>query len=329
MIVELLLVLGGLALLVLGGDLLVKGAVGLSLKLGMTPLVVGLTVVAFGTSAPELLVSLSAALKGSSGIAMGNVVGSNIANVLVILGVTALVSVIVTKGHDLRESWGMMIAASLLLIGIALTGEIGRLEGVILLLALAAVLWRQLSTGRAEDTQADGVDGATLGAGWGRIAVWLGLGLVLAVALPLLPRLPAGLSLAAVSAAMIAWHLPGVYDAIWASDTLYWVMQAAMLLPAWVFWSAVLAPGFGAEEAMRRAVLIGGLAGIMGFLGAILTFAPDILYFPHVGGAMAWGMSPLADQQLAGLIMWVPGFVPVAAIAGRMVWHAWRRGFAA
>ena len=175
MIVELLLVLGGLALLVLGGDLLVKGAVGLSLKLGMTPLVVGLTVVAFGTSAPEL----SAALKGSSGIAMGNVVGSNIANVLVILGVTALVSVIVTKGHDLRESWGMMIAASLLLIGIALTGEIGRLEGVILLLALAAVLWRQLSTGRAEDTQADGVDGATLGAGWGRIAVWLGLGLVL------------------------------------------------------------------------------------------------------------------------------------------------------
>ena len=67
----------------------------------------------------------------------------------------------------------------------------------------------------------------------------------------------------------------------------------------------------------------------MGFLGAILTFAPDILYFPHVGGAMAWGMSPLSDQQLAGLIMWVPGFVPVTAIAGRMVWHAWRRGFAA
>ncbi len=151
----------------------------------------------------------------------------------------------------------------------------------------------------------------------------------LAVALPLLPRMPTGLSLAAVSAAMIAWHLPGIYDAIWASDGLYWLMQAAMLLPAWAFWSAVLSPGFGAEEAMRRAVLIGGLAGIMGFLGAILTFAPDILYFPHVGGAMAWGMSPLADQQLAGLIMWVPGFVPVAAIAGRMVWHAWRRGFAA
>ncbi|ODT61598.1 MULTISPECIES: calcium/sodium antiporter [Paracoccus] len=176
MVVEILLVLGGLVLLVLGGDLLVKGAVGLSLKLGMTPLVVGLTVVAFGTSAPELLVSLSAALKGSSGIAMGNVVGSNIANVLVILGVTALVSVIVTKGHDLRESWAMMIGASVLMIALAFTGEIGRIEGMILLAALALVLWRQLTTGRAD---AADVDGTTLGAGWGRIALWMGAGLVL------------------------------------------------------------------------------------------------------------------------------------------------------
>ena len=80
MIVDIALVLGGLALLVLGGDLLVKGAVNLALRLGITPLVVGLTVVAFGTSAPELIVSLSAALGGSTDIAMGNVVGSNIAD---------------------------------------------------------------------------------------------------------------------------------------------------------------------------------------------------------------------------------------------------------
>ncbi|WP_410218161.1 calcium/sodium antiporter [Paracoccus sp. (in: a-proteobacteria)] len=176
MIVEILLVLGGLVLLVLGGDLLVKGAVNLALKLGMTPLVVGLTVVAFGTSAPELLVSLSAAVKGSSGIAMGNVVGSNIANVLVILGLTALVSVIVTKGHDLRESWGMMIGASVLLIALSMTGEIGRIEGVILLLALAAVLWRQLTTGRVDPNE---IEGAALGAGWGKIILWLALGLIM------------------------------------------------------------------------------------------------------------------------------------------------------
>ena len=179
MVVEILLIAAGLALLVLGGHLLVKGAVNLALKLGITPLVVGLTVVAFGTSAPELLVSLSAALKGSSGIAMGNVVGSNIANVLVILGVASLVSVIVTRGHDLRESWAMMIAASVLLIALAMTGEIGRLEGIILLLALGATLWRQLASGRVEDTD---LEGAELGASWAKIGLWLAGGLV---ALPL------------------------------------------------------------------------------------------------------------------------------------------------
>lgn len=180
MIVDILLVLGGLALLVLGGDLLVKGAVNLALRLGITPLVVGLTVVAFGTSAPELLVSLSAALGGSSGIALGNVVGSNIANVLVILGFTALVSVVTTKGHDLRESWAMMMGASVLLIGLAATGRIGMWGGIVLLLALVAVLWRQLSTGRVDD--GDEIEGAEPGARGLRIALWLGGGLV---ALPL------------------------------------------------------------------------------------------------------------------------------------------------
>ena len=189
---EILLVLGGLALLVLGGDLLVRGAVNLALKLGMTPLVVGLTVVAFGTSAPELLVSLSAALQGSSGIAMGNVVGSNIANVLVILGVTALISVIVTKGHDLRESWAMMIGASVLLIVLSFAGEIGRLQGIILLLALGAVLWRQLSTGRAEPGE---LEGAALGAGWGKILFWLVAGLI---------ALPIGANMLVTGATVIA-----------------------------------------------------------------------------------------------------------------------------
>ncbi len=143
-------------------------------------MVVGLTVVAFGTSAPELLVSLSAALGGSSGIALGNVVGSNIANVLVILGFTALVSVVTTKGHDLRESWAMMMGASVLLIGLAATGRIGMWGGIVLLLALVAVLWRQLSTGRVDDS--DEIEGAEPGARGLRIALWLGGGLV---ALPL------------------------------------------------------------------------------------------------------------------------------------------------
>nr|WP_280637494.1 MULTISPECIES: calcium/sodium antiporter [unclassified Paracoccus (in: a-proteobacteria)] len=172
------MVAAGLGLLVFGGDLLVKGAVNMSLRLGITPLVVGLTVVAFGTSAPELLVSMSAALKGSTDIAMGNVVGSNIANVLIILGATALVSGIVTRGHDLRESWAMMIAATVLLMALAFLGPLGVPQGIILLVALGLVLWRQLSTARAENQDAAELEGAALGARWRQISLWLIGGLV-------------------------------------------------------------------------------------------------------------------------------------------------------
>jgi cation:H+ antiporter len=200
-IVDILLVLGGLALLVFGGDLLVKGAVNLALRLGITPLVVGLTVVAFGTSAPELLVSLSAALNGSSGLALGNVVGSNIANVVVILGITAMVSVIATKGHDLRESWAMMMGASVLLIALAATGQIGMIGGIFLLLALVAVLWRQLSTGGVDD---DDIEGAEPGAKSMQIALWLGGGLI---------ALPLGANLLVSGATQIAQEF-GISDTV-------------------------------------------------------------------------------------------------------------------
>ena len=177
MIVDILLILGGLGLLVLGGDALVRGAVALSLRLGITPLVVGLTVVAFGTSAPEMLVSVMAALGGSTDIALGNVVGSNIANVLVILGATALVAPIDPRGHDLRESWMMMIGASLLIIAMALMGPLGWVQGLVLLLVLALVLWRQIATANPDDASdmASGDAGAMKPA---LIALWLGIGLV-------------------------------------------------------------------------------------------------------------------------------------------------------
>ena len=121
---------------------------------------------------------MSAALKGSTDIAMGNVVGSNIANVLMILGATALVSGIVTRGHDLRESWAMMIAATVLLIALAFLGPLGVPQGIILLVALGLVLWRQLSTARAENQDASELEGAALGARWRQISLWLIGGLV-------------------------------------------------------------------------------------------------------------------------------------------------------
>ena len=140
MIVELLLVLGGLALLVLGGDLLVKGAVGLSLKLGMTPLVVGLTVVAFGTSAPELLIAVQAALDDAPGIAVGNVVGSNVANVLLVLGLPALISTIDSRDCDTLRSFGQMMFASIAFVGLCFLGPLTWWHGLVLLALLGVML---------------------------------------------------------------------------------------------------------------------------------------------------------------------------------------------
>ncbi len=127
-----LMLLGGLVLLVIGGELLVRGASKLAVSLGISPLVVGLTVVAFGTSSPELAVSVQAAMSGQVDIALGNVVGSNIFNVLFILGLSALIVPLVVSAQIVRQEVPIMIGASLLLGAFALDGSIARWEAGVL-----------------------------------------------------------------------------------------------------------------------------------------------------------------------------------------------------
>ena len=122
----------GLVALVLGAELLVRGASKLALSMGISPLVVGLTVVAFGTSAPELAVSVQSAWSGQVGIALGNVVGSNMFNVLFILGLSALIVPLVVHQQIIRQEVPVMIAASLLLWAMAADGGISRWEGFLL-----------------------------------------------------------------------------------------------------------------------------------------------------------------------------------------------------
>ena len=106
----------GLVILLLAGDALVKGAVNLSLRLGVPALIVSLTIVAFGTSAPELLIAIRATLDNAPGIALGNVVGSNTANILLVLGIPAIISVLDTSNCDSRKIYGFMLLATLLFI---------------------------------------------------------------------------------------------------------------------------------------------------------------------------------------------------------------------
>ncbi len=148
--------IAGLVLLVAGAEVLVRGAAKLAAQFGISPLVIGLTVVAFGTSAPETAVSVQAALNGSGDIAIGNVVGSNIANVLLILGVTALVAPLVVSRQLIRLDVPIMIGASLVTFGLAWDGELSRIDGALLFAAVVAyTLFLIISSRREKAAEAD------------------------------------------------------------------------------------------------------------------------------------------------------------------------------
>lgn len=136
-----LLFAAGLALLVVGAELLVRGAVRTAECFGVSPLLIGLTLVGFGTSTPELVTSVQAALVGSPGIAVGNIVGSNIANILLILGAAALLRPIAVESRALKRDGGVVLAASLLFAAAAASVGLARGIGVVFVAALAAYLF--------------------------------------------------------------------------------------------------------------------------------------------------------------------------------------------
>ena len=130
--------IAGLVLLVAGAEVLVRGAAKLAAQFGIPPLIIGLTVVAFGTSAPETAVSVQAALAGSGDLAIGNVVGSNIANVLLILGLTALIAPLIVSRQLIRLDVPIMIGASLLTLALAWDGSLSKLDGLLLFAGIVA-----------------------------------------------------------------------------------------------------------------------------------------------------------------------------------------------
>jgi cation:H+ antiporter len=163
-----LLAVGFLALIA-GGEVLVRGAGGLARTLGLSPLVVGLIVVSFATSAPELAVTLDASLSGRPGLAVGNVVGSNIANVLLVLGLSALFLPLAVRSAVTKRDVPVMIALSVLLLFLALDGGVSQLDGIVLLLLLLAYVAYSVRAGRrqhkgdqpGEESEESGADEGT------------------------------------------------------------------------------------------------------------------------------------------------------------------------
>ncbi|HNQ92293.1 MAG TPA: calcium/sodium antiporter [Alphaproteobacteria bacterium] len=137
---SLLLIIAGFVLLLLGGEALVRGSVAIATKMGVSKLVIGLTLVGFGTSAPELVTSIQAALSGASGIAIGNVVGSNIANILLIIGISAVILPMFCPRDAVSRDGTVMIIATALLVLACFMGDISRVMGLIFLLGLISYL---------------------------------------------------------------------------------------------------------------------------------------------------------------------------------------------
>ena len=152
----------GLAGLYFGAEWLVAGAVSAARRAGVSPLIASLIIVGFGTSLPELLVSVKAALTGSPGLALGNVVGSNIANILLIVGVAAVIFPIAGWSKTVRRDAVTMVVSAAILLFLVHNAVIGRLAGVILLVLLGAYLFRTYAAARSEDCKLDDLPGGEM-----------------------------------------------------------------------------------------------------------------------------------------------------------------------
>jgi cation:H+ antiporter len=255
MLFDIGLVVLGLALLFAGGDALVRGAVSLAARLRMPPLLIGLTIVGFGTSTPELLVSLQAARAGLPDIAVGNVVGSNTANILLILGLALLIAPMPTRIPGLGRDSAAMLASAVALAVIAWTGALSTTTGLALIAALTAYLVYSATMGRTEVPDLPG--------DCRQAPVWQALGLV-------------GIGLAAlvfgadflVDGATRLARLLGVSDAVIGLT----VVAVGTSLPE-------LATSVAAAFRRQAEIAIGNVVGsnifnILGILGATAVLAP-------------------------------------------------------
>jgi len=187
MLTHVLFFLLGLVALVAGAEALVRGASRIALSLGISPLVVGLTIVAMGTSSPEVAVSVGAALSGNTDIAVGNVVGSNVFNVLFILGISALITPLVVHSQIIRQEVPIMIGTSVILAVMILDGSLGRLEAALLLVLLVGYVTFLVRQSRAETAEIrDEYEGAAVRRDTGWDSHWAVQVLLIAAGLGLL-----------------------------------------------------------------------------------------------------------------------------------------------
>jgi cation:H+ antiporter len=292
----LLLALGGV-LLIAGAELLVRGASRLAVSVGMSPLIVGLTVVAFGTSAPEFAVTIGGAFAGEADVALGNVVGSNIFNLLFILGISAAIMPLVVAQQLIRFDVPLMIGASLLVGALASDGRIGRLDGAILFGGIIGYTVFLIRVSRRESTQMAGKYEEAFGGAERRPG-----GRAIDLALTAL-----GLGLLVIGARWLVAGAVAVAQALGASELVIGltIVAAGTSLPEVA--TSVLASLRG-----ERDIAVGNLVGsnrfnLCGVLGAGALLAPSGVIVPP--GALTFDIPVMIAAAVASLPVLFTGYV--------------------
>lgn len=255
----------GLILLIVGAELLVRGASRLAIAFGVTPLVVGLTVVALGTSSPEIAISSNAALTGQAGIVLGNVIGSNIFNVLAILGLSAIITPLIVSRQLIRLEVPLIIGYSVLILLFALDGQLGRFEGIFLLLSLIAYVTFTIRQSQQESEQLEAEYNDKFGrdeAQTGQILFNIGMAVVGLVLLVF------GSNWLVDSAVFFA-QLLGVSELIIGLT----IISAGTSLPEVV--TSVIAASRGARDIAVGNVVGSNIFNLMAVLGVASTVAPE------------------------------------------------------
>jgi cation:H+ antiporter len=290
------LLLAGGILLIAGAELLVKGASRIAGALGVSPLVVGLTVVAFGTSAPEFAVTAGAAWTGQADVALGNVVGSNIFNVLFILGLSALVAPLVVSQQLVRLDVPLMIGASFVAAGLALDGRIGRLDGLLLFSGIVAYTAFLIRQSRRESASIRAEYDAAFGAAARRSPSWA----------PNLAYLAAGLIMLALGARWLVAGAVAAAQAFGVSELVIGltVVAAGTSLPEVA--TSVLASLRGERDIAVGNVVGSNLFNLLGVLGFGGLIAPAGI--PVAAGALTFDIPVMIGAAIVALPIFFTGY---------------------
>ena len=261
MILPIIAVILGLAVLVWSADKFVDGAVGVAKFCGMSTLLIGMVIVGFGTSAPEMVVSAISAMQDAPELALGNAYGSNIANIALILGVTAVISPVIVVRKALKRDLPVLIAVTVLAVILALDGAIGRIDGIVLLLVFAGVMGFNIvseirqkhKVGHVEDSEESSKD-----VSFGKSLLWLLLGLALLVA----------------SSRALVWGAVAIARALGVSDLLIGLTIVAVGTSLPELASSIAAARKGEDDLAFGNIIGSNLFNTLAVVGIAATIAP-------------------------------------------------------